>query len=57
MKCYLVLLGIICMEVLLLNDLHACMGRMDATKICILIIINRGMAMQSWERAIHILSV
>ena len=41
-KCYLVFLGIIFMEVLLLNNLHACMGRMGATKICILIIVNSG---------------
>ena len=34
-KCYLVFLGIIWMEVLLLNNLHACMVCMGAMKICI----------------------
>ena len=42
MQHFTLFFGIKCMEVLWLNNLHACIGRMGATKICILIIIKRG---------------
>ena len=47
-KCYLVFLGIICMEVLLFNNLHECMGCIGAVKICVLIIIKK-----CWQRKVE----
>ena len=40
-KFLLVSFGIICKEVLLLNNLHACMGRMGARKMYIFIVIKK----------------
>ena len=52
-KCYLFFLRIIhvSMEVLLFNNLHACMGRMGATIFFILIIVKWGFQCNAgWER-------
>ena len=38
-KCYLVFLGIICMEFLLFNNFHASMGRMGAIKFVYLLLL------------------
>ena len=51
-KCYLVFFDMICMEVLLLNNLHVC-DHMGATKIYILIINKRGWQCMLGERAMH----